>query len=486
MKKTLYILCLTCILTSCASHRLTNTEKYSALPMLIESYYNRYSEFPTSADELVSFTNVYREYWEKETAKDSIETTLAYLHKEKDKLFWKCETTYPWEETDLTILSKRDTIFKDSYSLEGIVAENGLVVKFGRQYSAWNWEYILDQYIEDYFKFPNSLNDFIEYSGLQPLIDTDTVAIDKSREGYGLWGHIDERNSAAVFRYFLNHSDEITWHCEDTLLMIKVNTDTIFYNYLNPGFPCHRFDEIPWEIVMYAPKFYDLNGHITEHYRDDLLSREFRSKTQRYFRMVYPNEVDSSNYDNFHFLQYTKNEGLSVLCKDDNMPSNTEYFKHLERYVKSFAEKHNFGKIVFVAPNLEDTRIGEKNVMRVYLDENNKILVNGHETALEELKDLVKNFITPHPNDNNAPEVEWKTFDNIDSILYSKGIVYFDVDRNALFARYLDVQKEILQAFKERKDELSIKIFKKTYDQLDEEQTKIIINAVPIRVFEEF
>ena len=139
---------------------------------------------------------------------------------------------------------------------------------------------------------------------------------------------------------------------------------------------------------------------------------------------------------------------------------------------------------LFVAPNLEDTRIGEQNVMRVYLDGNNKILVNGHETALEELKDLVKNFITPHPGDNNAPEVEWKTIDNIDSILYSKGIVYFDADRNALFARYLEVQKEILQAFKERKDELSIKIFKKTYDQLDEEQTKIINNTVPIRVFE--
>ena len=42
---------------------------------------------------------------------------------------------------------------------------------------------------------------------------------------------------------------------------------------------------------------------------------------------------------------------------------------------------------LFVAPNLEDTRIGEQNVMRVYLDGNNKILVNGHETALEELKD---------------------------------------------------------------------------------------------------
>ena len=485
MKKLLFLLLLACVLASCASHRLTNAEKYPALSGMINAYYYRYYEYPSSADELITFTNVYREYWSKESVKDSIETTLNHLQKEKEKLLWHCNKTYPWEETDLTILSNNDTILKDSYPIESIVAENGMVVKLGRNFTGSSWGDLLDLYIIDYFKFPNSLEDLIEYSRVQDLIDIETQPIDKSSEGMGVFGYYENLCDAAAFRYFLNHLDEMVWHSYDTSLLIMVNTDTIFFDYIAPDCPCHSYDYIPWDMQMFTPRFYDLEGHIEKHYIDDFLTREFRNKTLRYFRILYPLEMNTNYYNNFHFLQYTQNEGLSVLCKDDDMNPNTEYFKHLERYVKSFAEKNKFGKIVFVAPELNDTEISERNVMRIYLDGNNKILVNGKETQLEELKGIVKNFITPHPDDDTAPEVEWKTFDLIGSIQVSKGIVFFDTNRNAKYAIYLDVQKEVLQSFNELKEELSIKTFQKSYDKLDEEQTKNINNAVPIRILED-
>lgn len=483
MKKLLFLLLLACVLASCASHRLTNAEKYPALSGMINAYYYRYYEYPSSADELITFTNVYREYWSKESVKDSIETTLNHLQKEKEKLFWKCNATYPWEETDLAIISNNDTILEESYPLDDVVNENGLVIKSGRIFSAQEWDYLMEFYVKDYFKFPNSIIDFVEYSGLQDLIDTDTLPIDRSNEGMGLFGFVGNRCSAAVFRYFLNHQEDVVWHSEDTSLLIIVDADTVFYNFIDSDFPCHTYDNYPGERGLYNPKFYDLEGHVT--YLDDFLISEFRNKTHGYFRILYPLEVDTNYYNNFHFLQYTQNEGLSVLCKDDDMNPNTEYFKHLERYVKSFAEKNKFGKIVFVAPELNDTEISERNVMRIYLDGNNKILVNGKETQLEELKGIVKNFITPHPDDDTAPEVEWKTFDLIGSIQVSKGIVFFDTNRNAKYAIYLDVQKEVLQSFNELKEELSIKTFQKSYDKLDEEQTKNINNAVPIRILED-
>lgn len=84
MKKLLFLLLLACVLASCASHRLTNAEKYPALSGMINAYYYRYYEYPSSADELITFTNVYREYWSKESVKDSIETTLNHLQKEKE------------------------------------------------------------------------------------------------------------------------------------------------------------------------------------------------------------------------------------------------------------------------------------------------------------------------------------------------------------------------------------------------------------------
>ena len=485
MKKLLYIVSLVCVLASCASHRLTNAEKYPALSKMIKGYYHRYYEYPQCADELINFANVYEDYWRLETAKDSIETTLNYLQKEKGKLLWKCNATYPWEETDLTILSNNDTILKDSYPIESIVAENGMVVKLGRNFTGSSWGDLLDLYIIDYFKFPNSLEDLIEYSRVQDLIDIETQPIDKSSEGMGVFGYYENLCDAAVFRYFLNHQEDVIWHSEDTSLLITVDADTVFYNFIDSDFPCHTYDNYPEERVLYNPRFYDLEGHIEKHYLDDFLTREFRNKTLRYFRILYPLEVDTNSYNNFHFLQYTQNEGLAVLCKDDDMNPNTEYFKHLERYVKSFAEKNKFGKIVFVAPNLKDIRINERNVMRIFVDGNNMILVNGNEIQLEELKDMVKYFSTPHPDDDTAPEVEWRTFDLIGSIQFSKGIIFYDADRNAKYAKYLDVQKEILQAFNEIKEDLSIKTFQKSYDKLDEEQTKTINNAVPIRVFEE-
>lgn len=483
MKKLLYIVSLVCILASCASHRLTNAEKYPALSKMIKGYYHRYFEYPQCADELINFANVYEDYWRLETAKDSIETTLNNLHKEKEKLLWKRNATYPWEETDLAIISNNDTILEESYPLDDVVNENGLVVKSGRFFSAQEWDYLMEFYVKDYFKFPNSIIDFVEYSGLQDLIDIDTLPIDRSNEGMGLFGFVGNRCSAAVFRYFLNHQEDVVWHSEDTSLLIIIDADTVFYNFIDSDFPCHTYDNHPGERVLYNPKFYDLEGHVT--YLDDFLTSEFRNKTHGYFRIIYPFEVDTNYYNNFHFLQYTQSEGLAVLCKDDDMNPNTEYFTHLERYVKTFAEKNKFGKIVFVAPNLKDTRINERNIMRIFVDGNNTILVNRKEIQLEKLKDMVKYFSTPHPDDDTAPEVEWKTLDLIGSIQFSKGIIFYDADRNAKYAKYLDVQKEILQAFDEMRQEMSIKVFNKPYDQLDEEQTKNINNAVPKRIFEE-
>ena len=479
MRELFYIIVMALILASCASHRHTNAEKYPALAKMIKGYYHRYYEYPISADELISFTNVYREYWNKETVKDSIETTLNYLQKEKGELLWKCNVTYPWEETDLTILSNRDTILKDSYPFEDVVAKNGLVIKSGRRFSALEWGHLLELYIIDYFKFPNSIDDFVEYSNLQDLIDTDTLPIDKSNEGMGVFGYVGDLCSAAVFRYFLNHQEDVDWHSEDSSLLIRINADTVFYNFIDSDYPCHTYDNYFGEKVLYTPKFYDLKGRIELHFRDDSLTREFRSKTLRYFKILYPIEADTNYFNNFHFLQYTQNEGLSVLCKDDDMNPNTEYFKHLEKYVKSFAEKNKFGKIVFVAPNLKDTRISERNVMRISIDRNNSILVNGQETQLEELKNVIKDFVTPHPEDDSAPEVEWKTIDQLGIILCSKGIIFCNERDNP------DIQKELLQAFNDMREDLSLKIFQKSYDKLDEEQTKSIDNAVPIRIIEE-
>ena len=85
MKKFLFILLVSVFITSCVKNQLSNEEKYSVLGDLIESYYHRYYEYPTSTEELLNYCNVYLESWNDYPDIDSIKTTLYYLQKEKKR-----------------------------------------------------------------------------------------------------------------------------------------------------------------------------------------------------------------------------------------------------------------------------------------------------------------------------------------------------------------------------------------------------------------
>lgn len=83
MKKFVFILLVSIFTISCAKNQLSNEEKYPFLGDLIESYYHRYYEYPTSTEELLNYCNVYLESWNDYPEIDSIKTTLYYLQKEK-------------------------------------------------------------------------------------------------------------------------------------------------------------------------------------------------------------------------------------------------------------------------------------------------------------------------------------------------------------------------------------------------------------------
>ena len=137
-----------------------------------------------------------------------------------------------------------------------------------------------------------------------------------------------------------------------------------------------------------------------------------------------------------------------------------------------------------VEQNDEDVKVKERNVMTVLIDKDDRLLVNGHPVDISQLTDLAKDFMTPHPGDETAPEVETKTFDLVGDVLMSKGIIFFQSNRGTSYAMYISVQNELARAFNELKEDLAWKKFHKHLDQLAEEQTKAINNAVPVRISE--
>ena len=138
-----------------------------------------------------------------------------------------------------------------------------------------------------------------------------------------------------------------------------------------------------------------------------------------------------------------------------------------------------------VEQNDEDVKVKERNVMNVMVNKSDRLLVNGRPMDISLLKDEAKHFMTPRPNDETAPEVEDKTFgEGIGTIPMSKGVISLQNDRGTSYAMYISVQNELARAFNEMKEDLAWKKFHKHLDQLNEDQTKAINEAVPVRISE--
>ena len=202
----------------------------------------------------------------------------------------------------------------------------------------------------DVTKFPSSLEELIEYSGTERLLNYDTVPISQDDDFLNSY---DPRVEAALLRFFLKNQNDLTWLCEDSSLLIALAKDTVYYEQIDSDSPCHWYDNAPNpnEIFLFSPRFYDLSGRTSWKSRNDEFTAQFR-KSIRDLRQLYPTIIEGG-INNWHFFQYTRTNGLTLFCKDDEMQTNTDYYRDLEACVKEFAEENDFSKIVFAAPVLK-------------------------------------------------------------------------------------------------------------------------------------
>jgi len=132
-----------------------------------------------------------------------------------------------------------------------------------------------------------------------------------------------------------------------------------------------------------------------------------------------------------------------------------------------------------------DIKVKERNVLNILVNKNNRLLVNGEPGDIKTLKDVVKDFMTPHyPDDPNFPEVEEKNVPLLGNIYASKGVISLKNDRGTSYDMYIKVQNELARAFNEIKDDLAQSKFGTKTDKLSDEKREAINEAVPVRVSE--
>ena len=134
----------------------------------------------------------------------------------------------------------------------------------------------------------------------------------------------------------------------------------------------------------------------------------------------------------------------------------------------------------------KDTEIKERNVYVVLINQHNQLAVEGELMAVSDLCDGVKEFIDNPNNKENLSERKDEAVEIsfLGTRELSKGVVSLQNDKGTSYHKYIEVQNELVKAFNELRDELSMKHFGMLYKDLDDEKQKAIKKAYPMSISE--
>lgn len=141
-------------------------------------------------------------------------------------------------------------------------------------------------------------------------------------------------------------------------------------------------------------------------------------------------------------------------------------------------------------PNVkqEDVKVKERNLLLVFVSGSGNIMAGGQEISIQQLKDKAKEFILNPFEDENLPEKEVKEIAMPDGSKWaypvSQGVISLQTTRDTGYQVYIMVQNELTRAFNEVRDDVSMLKFGKKFAELQEDQSKVITSAVPLKISE--
>ncbi len=124
-------------------------------------------------------------------------------------------------------------------------------------------------------------------------------------------------------------------------------------------------------------------------------------------------------------------------------------------------------------------QIKERNVYVVLINSNDQLLVEGQQMNVYNLREAAKEFIVNPENKENLPEKTPREIDFLGERMISKGIISLQNDRGTSYGMYIKVQNELIAAYNEVRDEVSMREFGKFYDDLTEDKQDAIKEYYP-------
>ena len=129
-------------------------------------------------------------------------------------------------------------------------------------------------------------------------------------------------------------------------------------------------------------------------------------------------------------------------------------------------------------------KVNRRNIIVVKINSADRLLAGSEPMHVSQLKDKIKEFLTNPANDPNLPEKEEKEIEGFGPCQVSKGVISLQNDRGTSYQAYIAVQNELVKAVNELRDEFAMANFGKLYLKLDEDEQKIVREAVPQNISE--
>ena len=133
----------------------------------------------------------------------------------------------------------------------------------------------------------------------------------------------------------------------------------------------------------------------------------------------------------------------------------------------------------------KEDKVKQRNVLQVFLNMYDQLMVNGEVINVIQLKEKAKEFIQNKADSENLPELVSKEVEFSGPIMVTeKHVISLQNDRSSSYQAYIKVQNELVAAYNELRNELAEQKFGKKYSELDEEQQKAIREIYPQKISE--
>ncbi len=128
---------------------------------------------------------------------------------------------------------------------------------------------------------------------------------------------------------------------------------------------------------------------------------------------------------------------------------------------------------------VEDQKVNRRNIIIVKINSADRLLAGNEPIHVSQLRDKIKEFLTNPANNPDLPEKSEIDIEGYGPCMVSKGVISLQNDRGTSYQAYIAVQNELVKAINELRDDFSRVNFGKPYVSLNEDEQKIVREAVP-------